>query len=222
MTLFLIVIHHELILSLKNCGRIIANFLFFLISLFIFFFISGDVSNHGFAAINQVSVIFLILLFSLTFFTLDFLKAEFDDGSLEQVIITCENFEIFVLAKMLGNWVLYALPLVFISALILSLGNFPNLTHFVVILLLVSLIMNFICAFCGSISMLGNIAPLLAVIAFPLVIPTLIIASGDISVAAEEAHEIFFSQLKMLGGLVVLSGSIATIAITKITKIALE
>jgi hypothetical protein len=75
----------------------------------------------------------------------------------------------------------------------------------------VSLLVNFICCFCGTLSILGNAAPMIAALALPLIIPILLIALGDI-----------VTSLKLLVGLCFFLAPILIFATAKIVKIAHE
>jgi heme exporter protein CcmB len=217
MAVFFIVFWHEILLSFRNFGKILANFLFFLISLAIFSFMASDQHNQGSTAFYAISAIWFSLLFSLVFSATDFLKKDFEDGEIEQALVDCANFEVFILAKIFANWLVAALPILISSALIFSAisANQASVSDFVILIFLASLIINFICTFCGSLSILGNSAPMIAVIALPLIIPTLLIAYSGVLYD-------FWASFKILGGICVLSGAIGFIATAKIVKIAAE
>lgn len=217
MHIFFTILNHELLLSFRNIGKILANFLFFLISVAIFFLLSQNQEYQGSNAFYSITVIWFSLLSCLIFSAAEFLKKDFDDGTIEQIMISCENFEVFILAKMLANWLVCSLPII-IS--ILPLGALTGLDqamikNLLVMIFLASLAINFICTFCGSLSVLGNSAPTIAVIALPLIIPILLIAySGTL--------EDFATSLKILSGFCFFIGSIAVFASAKIVKIAAE
>jgi heme exporter protein B len=141
----------------------------------------------------------------LIFSNNEFLKRDFEDGSLEQIFLAIENLEVAIFAKMMVSWIICCaaiLPLVYFLKFDFELF---------IILLLGSLVINFICCFCGSLSMIGNSAPVIAVIILPLIIPTLLIAQGEFEVS-----------IKMLSALVIFSGAISVFAVTKISRIACE
>lgn len=153
--------------------------------------------------------IWISLLSCVIFSSSEFLKQDFEDGTVEQLLNSCENFEIVALAKIIANWFVSCLPIVILSSLIKQ--NY----EFLSIILVGSIIINFICCFCGSLSTLGNSAPMIAIIALPLIIPTLLIAQIGVIGSYEE-------NLKILLGLFLFIGSITTIAVAKIVKIAAE
>lgn len=203
MSVFLIIFRHELLLSFRRLSRVLASFLFFIIFISIFFLLDQNKTMETNLAI------WISLLSCVIFSSSEFLKQDFEDGTVEQLLNSCENFEIVVLAKIIANWFVSCLPIVILSSLIKQ--NY----EFLSIILVGSIIINFICCFCGSLSTLGNSAPMIAIIALPLIIPTLLIAQIGVIGSYEE-------NLKILLGLFLFIGSITTIAVVKIVKIAAE
>lgn len=217
MQVFWIIFHHELQISFRHLGKIFANFLFFLISVAIFFLISQNQDDQASAAFYSITIIWFSLLSCLIFSAAEFLKKDFDDGTIEQVLTSIENFEIFVLAKMLANWMICALPILLsVIPLSLAIGFDQSLIiNFLILIFLATLAINFICSFCGSLSVLGNSAPMIAVIALPLIIPILLIAYSGL-------NENSLTSFKILAGLCIFIGCISVFATAKIIKIAAE
>lgn len=217
MQIFFIIFKHEILLSFRHSEKILANFLFFLISVAVFFLLSQNQDLQGSGYFYPVTIIWFSLLSCLIFGAAEFLKKDFDDGSIEQIMLSCEHFEIFTFAKMLSNWLVNCLPILVCAPLILLAGGFEKVftLNFFLLFLPASLAINFICSFCGSLSVLGNSAPIIAVISLPLVIPVLLIAYG--ALAGD-----FATGMKILCGLTILFGAISTLATAKIVKIASE
>jgi heme exporter protein B len=195
MQIFFILLSHELRINFRQTSRILASFLFFLIFL------------SSFSLLSQGQDSLVITLFSLLscliFSSAEFLKKDFESGASEQILISCENFESFIAAKMLANWLVCCVPIIVISSFIR-----PDLF---LLIILVSLLVNFICCFCGTLSILGNAAPMIAALALPLIIPILLIALGDV-----------VTSLKLLVGLCFFLAPILIFATAKIVRIAHE
>jgi heme exporter protein B len=197
MAVFFIIFSQEIRLNFRHLERILANFLFFIIFLSAFSLISQNAANTSF--------IWFALLSVLIFSNSEFLKKDFEDGSLDQISLSCENLEVAIFAKMLASWIVSCamiLPVIFVIK--------PDF-EFLLIIFLASLAINFLCCFCGSLSILANSAPLIAVIILPLILPILLVAQGD-----------FDSSYKLLGGLMVFLGIVSVFATAKIVKIAAE
>lgn len=223
MSIFLIILKQEFTLAGRNLAKIFQNFLFFFISFSVFFLISQNQQNQLLSPYLAIDAILFCLIFSLIFSNSNFLSEDFSDGTLEQIIISQPNLEIFVLAKMLGNWLIFSLPIL-ISIPLIGIGiglNQNFITDFFILTTIASLTINFICAFCGSLSMAQNKAPMIAVLALPLVIPVLLIACGNFSIAGI-SEEDFGSALKILSGICVFVGSICVLGAAKIIKIVSE
>jgi heme exporter protein B len=221
MQIFYITFSQELLISSRHIGKILANFLFFIITVATFFLIAQNHENQPSTAFYSITIIWFSLLFSLIFSAADFLKKDFDDGTIEQIINSCDNFEIFILAKMLANWFISCLPIMLAIAPILLANDVSAdfIFSFLTLIFLASLIINFICTFCGSLSSLGNSAPVIAIIALPLIIPILLI--GYLGVLGE-GLENFWTSFKLLFGLTVFIGCATVFCTAKIIKIAAD
>jgi len=217
MSVFWIIFCQEILLSSRNLAKIFANFLFFLVSVAIFFILAQNQQNQDSTVFYSITIIWFSLLSCLIFSTTEFLKKDFDDGTIEQNISSIDNFEIYIFAKMVANWLICSVPiLISIFPLSVLIGLDQGLTtNLLIAAFLATLAINFICTFCGSLSILGNSAPIIGVIALPLIIPILLLAVGSLD---NEASVGF----KILAGLVVFIGSISVFATAKIVKIAAE
>ncbi len=223
--MFSIFLQQNLVQAGKNLGRFLQNILFFVISCVIFFILAqnqaGEASSQQFLMGN---VIWFALLFSIIFANGDFLAEDYRDGTVEQMIILCPNLEIFVLSKIISAWLIFCLPILCVIPLIMvAMGaDYGFITHFVILISLASFAINFVCAFCGSLNIAGNQAPLLAILALPLIIPILLIACGGSIGAGVDSADNFYFSLKLLGGICIFISSALLIATTKIVKIVSE
>jgi heme exporter protein B len=217
MQIFFIIFWQEILLHFAKISKILSSSLFFLITIFIFSILlkSYDLQASPKVIINLT--IWFSLLISIFISCADFFKQDYEDGTLEQLIISCSNFEIVVLARIFANWIIFSLPILLLSffVLILSQNNQENLWQTFTALVISSISLTFIFTFCGSLMMINNSFSLIAAIAFPLAIPTILIAIS----ASEQNNE---NALKMCLGLFFFTISTSTIATSKVAKIALE
>lgn len=213
-TIFKIIFSHELKMLLKSRGRIFANILYFFIFLAIFQILTQNFDKNLHSQFFIIGTIFALLT-SIIAINNDFLEKDFRDGSLEQIIIHCQNLEIFVIAKCLANWLLSSFLITLLASIILQITDFETLSfwQFFLVLILNSLSLNFLLALCGSLSMLGGFTSMIAIIAIPLALPILIITSATIN----ENYEL---NIKILMALTALTIAIASFACAKIIKIA--
>ncbi len=220
MLLFFIFLKQELSNNLRNLGLFVQNILFFLISCAIFLLMAqNQVAEGENAQFLLTNIILISLVFSLIFANNNFLSEDFKDGTLEQMIIYCENLEVFIAAKMFANWIIFALPILITIPLMAFVNglNKEFVSEGAILFLFASLSINFICAFCASLNLAANKAPIIAIFALPLIVPIILI-----TLVGFFGGEGLYSSVKILCGLAVLFAVIAVFATTKIVKIASE
>jgi len=214
MEVFKIIFFHELKILFKSRGRIFANILYFFIFSAIFQILSKNFDQNSHSQLFIINTV-IALLTSIIAVNNDFLEKDFRDGSLEQIIIDCQNLEIFVIAKCLANWLSSSFFIALLASAILKINNFEilNFWQFFLALILSSLSLNFLLALCGSLSMLGGLSSMISIVAIPLSLPILIITSATIS-------ENYALNIKILLALTILIIAISSFACAKIIKIA--
>jgi heme exporter protein CcmB len=214
MEIFKIIFFHELKILFKSRGRIFANILYFFIFSAIFQILSKNFDQNSHSQLFIINTV-IALLTSIIAVNNDFLEKDFRDGSLEQIIIDCQNLEIFVIAKCLANWLSSSFFIALLASAILKINNFEilNFWQFFLALILSSLSLNFLLALCGSLSMLGGLSSMISIVAIPLSLPILIITSATIS-------ENYALNIKILLALTILIIAISSFACAKIIKIA--
>ncbi len=219
--MFLTILLQELFYNLKNISKILHNFLFFLISFCIFFFVSlggqGQVSNL--ALVNNI--IWFCLIFNIIFANSDFLEDDYKSGVIEQMVIMLPNFELFIASKIISNWVIFCLPiiiaLVFLNLLIGI--NFDQIKNLFLTTCLASFAINAITALTASFTISENKTSLIAIITLPLIVPILLVAFSSIT---DLGGEDFNFALKILASLAFFTFFLASFFGAKIVKIILE
>jgi len=214
MEIFKIIFFNELKILFKSRGRIFANILYFFIFSAIFQILSKNFDQNSHFQLFIINTV-IALLTSIIAVNNDFLEKDFRGGSLEQIIIDCQNLEIFVIAKCLANWLSSSFFIALLASAILKINNFEilNFWQFFLVLILSSLSLNFLLALCGSLSMLGGLSSMISIVAIPLSLPILIITSATIS-------ENYALNIKILLALTILIIAISSFACAKIIKIA--
>ncbi|VAW53721.1 ABC transporter involved in cytochrome c biogenesis, CcmB subunit [hydrothermal vent metagenome] len=146
-------------------------------------------------------------------------KQDYEDGSLDQLMLSPNPLMILVLAKVLAHWLLTGLPLVLIAPL---LGLFMSLPMEAVDVLVYSLLLGTpVLSLVGAIGVSLTVAVnrggvLLSLIILPLYIPILIFGANAVDVAADGMS--VRGQLLFLGAVLALALSLAPLA----TAIALR
>jgi heme exporter protein B len=140
-------------------------------------------------------------------------KQDYEDGSLDQLMLSPNPLVILVLAKVFAHWLLTGLPLVIISPLLAMFMHVPDaaLPALLYSLLLGTPVLSLIGAIGVSLTVAVNRGGvLLSLIVLPLYIPVLIFAANAIDVAS--AGMSVSGQLLFLGAVLALAVSLAPVA----------
>lgn len=150
-------------------------------------------------------------------------RHDFDDGTLEQLVLQPQPLFLLVLAKSLAHWVLTGLPLVMLAPV---LGVMVHLEgNSVAILCLTLLIGTPVLSLIGSIGAaltlgLRSAGVLLSLLIIPLYIPVLIFGTGTVMSASESAP--VGGQLALMGAFLVLALTLAPFASAAALRISLS
>ncbi len=150
-------------------------------------------------------------------------RDDFDDGSIEQLLLSPQPLPVLVLAKILTHWLISGLPLVLLSPLLalllqLKLQALPTLLGSLVLgTLSLSLIGAIGAALTVGLRRGGVLLPLLVL---PLFIPVLIFGSSSVAAAATGFP--VSAQLSLLGGLFFLALALAPWAAAAALRISAE
>ena len=146
-------------------------------------------------------------------------KQDYEDGSLDQLMLSPNPLMILVLAKVTAHWLLTGLPLVIVAPL---LGMFMSLPTEAVMVLIYSLLLGTpVLSLIGAIGVSLTVAVnrggvLLSLIILPLYIPILIFGANAVDVAMDGMP--VKGQLYFLAAVLALSLSLAPLA----TSVALR
>lgn len=150
-------------------------------------------------------------------------RADFDDGTLEQLLLSPHPLSVLVLAKVTAHWLCSSLPLIVLSPLLAILMQLPGsaLPALLVSLLLGTLSLCLVGAIGAALTVsLRKGGVLLALLVLPLYIPVLIFGSSTV-VAAVAGFEIE-AQLSILGAIFLLSLSLAPLATGAALRVSAE
>jgi len=150
-------------------------------------------------------------------------RSDFEDGTLEQYLISGHPLTLIALAKTLAHWLVAGLPLVLLSPLLAIWMNLPTRAMGVMVatLALATPILSLIGAIgVGLTVSLRRGGQLLSLLVFPLYVPVLIIATGGIMAAVDDLPYQAFLGL-LLAGLIT-SLTLAPFATAAALKISLS
>lgn len=140
-------------------------------------------------------------------------RSDFDDGSLEQLILSPHPLPLLVFAKTFAHWLTTGLPLILLAPLV---GLLFGISGWPLAILLMTLLLG-----TPALSLVGSVGValtvglrrgglLLALLLLPLYVPILIFSAGAVEIAAQGLP--VDGQLYLLSALLVLAATLAPIA----------
>ncbi len=183
----------------------------------------------GFGADNQAlrvyspSIIWVTALLAVLLSLDSLFKTDFDDGSVEQLILSSQSLYLSVLAKILAHWFVTGFPIVLATPLIsLMLGvSFEVLPELSLGLLLGTGILSFIGAIGASLTVsLASGGLLLSLLSMPLYVPAMIFGVQYLQDAI--AGWPLMPSLSMLIGLLLAAVVLSPLAIMAGLKLSVE
>ena len=201
---FLALVQRDLILVYRSANDAWVVLFFFVIAVTLFpLGIGPDPS-----VLQQFSggIIWICALLSAMLSLDGVFQSDFDDGSLDQMILTSYPLELLVLGKCLVHWLTTGFPILLISPVLATMLNM-NLDSYST--LLITMLLG-----TPTISLMGGVGAalvlgsrlsgvLISLIILPLIIPVLIFSIAAIN-ASGEGMEIS-SAVKLLGALLIIS-----------------
>ena len=150
-------------------------------------------------------------------------RADYEDGSLEQLLLSPHPLYFLVLAKNIGHWLVSGLPVVLVSPLIAYMLNLPSGAYLTLFLTL--LLGTPVLSLLGSIGValtvgLGSRGLILAVITLPMSVPVLI--AGTMAVEQTQNGASLAGYLAILGAMLLASLSLAPLATAAALRISVN
>lgn len=150
-------------------------------------------------------------------------RADYEDGTLEQILISPHPIAVLVLAKILAHWLVTGFPMILLAPL---LGMFMHLPGEGVVTLMLTLALGTpVLSLVGAIGMALTVGlrrggMLLSLLVLPLYIPILIFSAN--AVDANLAGMAIKGQIYFLSAMLVLAMTLAPIATAAALRISLE
>lgn len=218
---FFALVRRDLLLAFRRRTELLFPVIFLLVVVSLFPLGIGP-SMELLARISP-GVIWIAALLA-TVISLDALfRSDFEDGTLEQFVISGHPLTLIALAKILTHWLVAGLPIVLLSPLLAVWMNLPDGTMGVMVVTLV--LGTPILSLIGSIGVgltisLKRGGQLLSLLVFPLYVPILIIATAAVMAAADSLPYTQFLGLLVAG--LVTSLTLAPFAAAAALKISLS
>lgn len=148
---------------------------------------------------------------------------DFEDGSLDQLLLSPQPLPLLVIGKTLAHWLTSGLPLVLVSPLLAMTYRMPE--SVMGVLMLTLFLGTVILSLLGSVGAaltvgLNRGTALLSLLILPLAMPVLLLGANTVSLAA--GNEMYSTGIWALGAYAVLSISLAPFATAAALRISNE
>jgi len=182
---FFAVIRRDLVLALRRRSEI-ANPLLFFILVITLFPLGIGAQPHLLQAIAP-GIIWVSALLAAMLSLDSLFRSDFDDGSLEQILLSPHPTSVLVLAKIFAHWLVTGLPLLIVAPLLAVFLGLPN--HALGILLLTLLLGTPVLSLIGAIGVALTVGlrrggMILSLLVLPLYVPVLIFAGNAVQMAS--------------------------------------
>jgi heme exporter protein B len=221
MSFFFAAIKRDLLLAFRHRNDIVNPLAFFLMVAILFPL--GVSPEAKFLAQIAPGVIWVAALLASLLSVDSIFRTDFDDGSLEQMLVSPQPLVLLVLAKVLSHWLISGFCLALLSPLLAMMLFLPSqgLFALVVSLLLGTPTLSLIGAIGAGLTVgLRKGGILISLLVLPLYIPVLIFGAG--TVQAGTMGMPITGYLALLGAVLVVSMMLAPFAIVAALKISVR
>lgn len=218
---FISLLRRDLTLAVRHRGEMINPLVFFV--LVITLFTLGVGSDPQLLQTMAAGVIWVAALLAAMLSLDSIFRSDFEDGTLEQLLLSAHPVTVLVLAKITAHWLITGLPLLAVAPLLGVLLNLPSQSTGILILTLAlgTPILSLIGAIGVALTVgLRKGGIILSLLVLPLYVPVLIFASSAVETAA--AGISVTAQLSILGALLALAVTLAPLATAAALRISLS
>jgi heme exporter protein B len=218
---FLLLLRRDLTLALRHRSEIANPLLFFV--LVVTLFPLGIGSDTQILEAVAPGVIWVAALLASLLSLDGMFRSDFEDGSLEQFMLSAHPISLLVIAKVVAHWLITGLPLLAIAPVLAIFLSLPSNAIGVLIatLALGTPVLSLIGAVGVALTVgLRRGGVILSLLVLPLYVPVLIFASSAVETAA--AGIPVFAQLSILGAMLALALSLAPLATAASLRISLS
>lgn len=220
LTIFFVILRRDLTLAFRNKAEFINPLMFFIIVIILFPLAFG--SDPTLLKQLTSGIIWVTALLATVLSLETIFRSDFEDGTIEQLILARYPLTLLVSAKIMAHWMIFGLPLILIAVLtgfILALSNQTMFALFIT-LLLGTPVLSLIGAITVALTIGLRGGMLLSLLILPLYMPVLIfsmLAVQNSTVGQSISAEIYF-----LAGILVLALTLAPITTATALRIRLS
>jgi heme exporter protein B len=218
---FLLLLRRDLTLAFRHRTEVVNPLLFFVLVTTLFPLGVGtdtEILQNIAAGVIWVAALLASLL------SLDgIFRSDFEDGTLEQFMLSAHPVSLLVIAKVVAHWLVTGLPLLAIAPL---LGVLLSLSAKAIGVLVITLALGTpVLSLIGSVGVALTIGLrrggiILSLLVLPLYVPVLIFASSAVKTAAAGIPVI--AQLSILGAMLAFALSLAPVATAASLRVSLS
>jgi heme exporter protein B len=184
-TAFFAIIRRDLVLALRRRSEM-ANPLLFFILVITLFPLGIGARPHLLQAIAP-GIIWVSALLAAMLSLDSLFRSDFEDGSLEQILLSPHPASVLVLGKIIAHWLVTGLPLLIVAPLLAVLLGLPS--HALSVLLLTLLLGTPVLSLIGAIGVALTVGlrrggMILSLLVLPLYVPVLIFAGNAVEMAS--------------------------------------
>jgi len=216
-----LLVWRDLILAMRHRAEMVNPLLFFVLVTSLFPL--GIGANPNLLQAVGPGVIWVAALLAALLSLDGVFRSDFEDGTLEQYLLSSHPVSLLVLAKVLAHWLITGLPLLLISPL---LGVFLGLPPAGIRILFITLLLGTpVLSLIGAVGVALTVGlrkggMILSLLVLPLYIPLLIFASSAVDTAA--AGLSVTAHLSLIAALLVLALSLSPFATAAALRISLS
>ncbi len=188
---FWVILKRDLLLALRRRSEIFTVLFFFLVVISLFP-LGVSIEDEVLKRIAP-GVVWIAALLASTLALDRLFSADYEDGTLERIVLAPSSLSVLVFAKILAHWLLTGLPLVLISPLVGLFYHLPMNSIFVMmfVLLIGTPVLSMLGAIAAALTLgLRGGGVLVSLLVLPLYIPVLVYGSGAISTSMVEGVSI--------------------------------
>lgn len=150
-------------------------------------------------------------------------RSDFEDGTLEQLLLSAYPLSVLVLTKIVAHWLVTGLPLLVVAPLLAMLLGLPE--HALGVLMLTLALGTPILSLIGAIGVALTVGLrrggiLLSLLVLPLYVPVLIFGADAVQRAAEGLQVV--AQLNLMGAMLLLALALAPLPTAAALRISLS
>ena len=218
---FMILIRRDLMLAVRHRAEMANPLLFFILVTSLFPL--GIGANPNLLQAVAPGVIWVAALLAALLSIENVFRSDFEDGSLEQYLLSSHPVSILVLAKITAHWLITGLPLLLISPLLGILLGLPG--EAIKVLFITLLLGTPVLSLIGAVGVALTVGlrkggMILSLLVLPLYIPLLIFASSAVDSAA--AGLPVTAHLSLITALLVLALSLSPFATAAALRVSLS